>query len=192
MSESKARTTRKTTPSLRDQLALKRAKIVTEYFPLGDDGEAAIDRFESLDRQVQLSEVIANRQGDKSDVDLDALRKLRDEAAAERDKHCLALRFRGLSEDERDALASEFVGEDVPKNAEPDERKRIEEENDRKVKEWTYAALAAAAVDADLTAEEWRAELTTPGKWSAGDINRLRDAIQRAYGAQPADGIPKG
>jgi hypothetical protein len=50
--------------------------------------------------------------------------------------------------------------------------------------------MAAAVLDSDLTAEEWRVELTSD-RWSAGDVITCRDAIQRAYGAQPADGIPK-
>jgi hypothetical protein len=51
--------------------------------------------------------------------------------------------------------------------------------------------MAASVVDSDLTADDWNAELTS-GRWSAGDVQSIRDAIQQAYQAGPAPGIPKG
>lgn len=191
MSQSKARAARKSSPTLREKLARKRAKRVPEWFPISDAGEQALEKLEKAEKQLQFGEVIANRQGEKSDIDLDRLRQLRDEAEAERDSECMQLEFRGLSEDERDALASEYMLEEIPENADEEERRRIGAANKQKIKEWTYAAMEAAVVDSDLTAEEWKEELTSD-RWSAGDIDRVRYAIQRAYGAQPADGIPKG
>jgi len=188
MSQSQARAARKT--GLRDQLARKRAKVVTAYFPLDEAGEKAVQRLEQAQKELQFGNVIKARQGDKSTLDIAALEQSVADAEAERDKHCLALRFRGLSEDERDALASEYLPDDIPADLKGEDRRKAEEANAAKVKEWTYHAMAAAVLDSDLTADEWKAELTSE-RWSAGDVITCRDAIQRAYGAQPADGIPK-
>lgn len=189
MSQSKARAARKT--SLRDQLARKRAKVVTEYFPLGEQGEKALERLEEAQQTLARARRVASLQADKATIDVAALEAALAEAEAERDRHCLAVRIRGLSEDERDALQSEFMVEDVDKDADADKRKKVEARNAQRIREWTYHALAAAVQDSDLTADDWRDELTSD-RWTAGDLERLRVAIIRAYGAQPAENIPKG
>lgn len=176
--------------SLRDRLAKKRAKIVTEYFALDEDGEAAIKKVEDAQKLLDISTAIKARQAN-ADIDLGALTKVRDDAAAERNKTCLALQFRGLSEDALDALMSAYVGEDIPEDATDEKKKALEQANYEKTKEWTSHAMAETVVDSDLTADDWRDELAS-GRWTKGDIVRIRDAIMTAYGAQPADGIPKG
>lgn len=178
-------------PSLRDQLAKKRARIITEYFPLDDEGEAAVTELENLQGQLRLNEIVSNRQGEKSDVDLTGLRGKIAAAEKRRDETCLVLRVRGLSEDERDALASEFSFDEEPDGATEDEKRAIQKANADRIREWTYAALAVAAQDSDLTADEWRDELSSD-RWTAGDMARIRNAISSAYGAGPANGIPKG
>lgn len=199
MSQSKARATRKA--SLRDQLAKKRAKVVVEYFPLDDEGEKAIERLEEAQKLLANGKRIAALQQDKSTIDITALERDVAAAEAERDKHCLALRMRGLSEDERDALQSSFPVEDppqIPDNTPEEKRRELEEKvkaveaaNKASTQEWTYHALAAAVQESDLTADEWRDELTS-GRWTAGDLHTLRKAIIRATNSQPAEGIPKG
>lgn len=188
MSQSKARVARK--GGLRDQLARKRAKVITLYFPIGEEGEKAAERFEQAEGTLASARRI-KAINDKADFDIPALEQAAAEAQADRDERCLTLRIRGLSEDERDALASEYVGEEVPDGADAAKKKEILEANTAKNKEWTYHALAAVAQDSDLTADEWREELTSD-RWTAGDLDQIRVGILRAYGAQPADGIPKG
>jgi hypothetical protein len=188
VSQSKARTVRKA--GLRDQLARKRAKVVTAHFPMDEHGEKAMERVEQAEKELQFGKLIKTRQGDKSDINIAGLEQAVTDAEAERDKHCLALRFRGLSEDERDALASEYLPDNIPDDVKGGERRKLEEANVVKLKEWTYHAMAAAVLESDLTADEWRDELISD-RWSAGDVITCRDAIQQAYGAQPADGIPK-
>lgn len=189
MSQSKARAARK--GGLREQLARKRAKIVTLYFPADDEGEQSIKRVDEAERDLQFGKLMHARQGKESKVDIPVLEAAVAAAEAYRDEHCLELSVRGLSEDERDALMSAYLGEEIPDGASPEERKRIIDSNTAKNKEWTYHALAVVAQDSDLTAEEWRAELTSD-RWSAGDVVKIREGILEAYGAQPAENIPKG
>lgn len=188
MSQSKARAARKS--SLRDQLARKRARVVTAHFPLDDEGDKALERYEQAVRLLETSRRL-KQVNPKSDMDLAQLEREVAEAEKVRDEHCLVLRFRGLTEDERDALASEFVTEEIPSGASDEDKERILQANKAAIQGWTFAAMAAVVVDSDLTAEEWREELTSD-RWTAGDMVRIRESIQSAYGVQPADGIPKG
>lgn len=177
--------------SLRDRLAKKRAKIVTEYFALDEDGEKAIEQLATAQKLLDMCEAIKARDA-SAKVDLGELKQKRDEAAAERNKTCLKLQFRGLSEDAQDALASEYiVVEELDEDASAEDKKASEKRELDALKEWTFHAMAETVVDSDLSAEEWREELTS-GRWTLGDITRIRGAIQSAYGSQPADGIPKG
>lgn len=186
----KAAATKPKKNTLRDQLAKKRAKVVTLYFPVDDEGEKAIETLTKREQLLELAETQHARQGEKSEIDLDSIRRLVADATAKRDAHTMMLQIRGLSEDAYDALASEFYVEDPPEDATEEQRKALDEEADHKGREWTYHALAQTVVNSDLTADDWREELTSD-RWTFGDIAKLRLAIRQALGAQPADGIPK-
>ena len=191
--------TRRTPPkplSLREQLARKRAQEVILPFPIGEEGARAQRDVAEAETTLRLARALAARgQENRADVQdkLDAKVKYAAEALtkaqAALDAASVTLRFRGLSEDERDALASQFPVDDVPEDVEA--AKPIIEANRAAIRAWTFEAMAASVVDSDLTADDWKAELTS-GCWSAGDVQSIRDAIQQAYQAGPAPGIPKG
>jgi hypothetical protein len=181
--------TRRTPPkplSLREQLARKRAQEVVLPFPIGEEGARAQRDVAEAETTLRLARALAARGQDaKLDEATEALAK----AQAALDAASVTLRFRGLSEDERDALASQFPIDDVPEDV--DAAKPVIEANRAAIRAWTFEAMAVSVIGSDLTADDWQAELTS-GRWSAGDVQAIRDAIQQAYQTGPAPGIPKG
>lgn len=160
--------------NLREQLAKKRARTTTETFPIGDEGEKAAKRLTDAEQALTMLKMLKAK---NQDVDLSKAEAEYEAAVADYREHSLTLTFRGLSPDEVDALRDEFT---------PADGEKVD------TKAYTAALLAASVVDSDLTAEEWTAELYESGRWSDGEVVKLRHAAQDAYSESPAPGIPKG
>lgn len=177
--------------SLREQLAKKRAHSTSLTFPLGEAGERAKAELEAARAGLEYARLI-NSKAPTAEVIKRAEQRLR---KAEREyakpENSLTIRFRGLTEDERDALISahpateEQQAKDEADGVPKEERSQIDRAG------FTPAALAAAALDSDLTEEEWVAELASD-RWTAGEKRALFRAIVTATDEEPAPGVGKG
>lgn len=174
MSQSRSRAARKS--SLRDELARKRSRTTSVTFPVGEAGDKAARELEEAQQAFQLLKVY---QAQGKEIDLAKPEAAVKKAASMYEKNSITLTFRGLSPDEVDTLRSEFTVDDEDKDAKFD------------TKGYTCALLAAATVDSDLTADEWRHELYESGRWSEGEVRKIGDAAHDAYSEAPAPGIPK-
>lgn len=164
--------------NLRDHLAKKRAHSTSLSFPLGEEGEAAKAALEDAETSYALMGLSTNEEG------LAAAQKRRDEAREKYRAVSFEIRFRGLTENERDALSSEhtYAEDDLAANV---------KSGDLNVKTYLPAALAVCVVDSTLTEAEWAAELSSD-RWTAGEKDAMFSAVVTATRSQPAAGIPKG
>jgi hypothetical protein len=169
--------------SLREQLAKKRAHSTSLTFPLGEAGERAKADCDAAERTLQLAQVMNNADGEKA-----ATPRLRKAQTAYK-KVSVTISFRGLTEEERDALVSAH-----PATAEQEERQKdLPEEQRSNIDRATFlpAALAIAALDSDMTEQDWTAELASD-RWTAGEKAALFTAVVTATNEEPAPGLPKG
>ena len=103
-------------------------------------------------------------------------------------EHCVEIRFRGLTEEERDALVSAHT---VP---ETDAAELAKDPKATRIDRVPFLAdaLAAAVLDEDnLAADEWEKELRSE-RWTAGDVAALFQRVVATTGEQPALSIPFG
>ena len=174
--------------SLRQQLARKSAHSTSLTFPLGEEGERAKAELDAAEQGLKLVQALHKDASTRADVEKAAKQRL---AKAEREyaKHSVTIRFRGLTDEERDALISAHPP--TPEQEVADQGKPEEERASINRATFTPAALAVCALDSDLTEEEWTAELTSD-RWTAGEKLALYKAIVAATNAEPAPGLPKG
>jgi hypothetical protein len=172
-------------PSLREQLARKRAHSTSLTFPLGEAGERAKSALDEAERLHQLTQITAK--GDQAAVKRaeDKLKRARAAYA----KESVTVEFRGLTEEERDALVAAH-----PPTPEQEEADRDKPEGDRVMVNraaFLPAALAICALESDLSEQDWAAELSSD-RWTAGERLALFTAVVTATNAQPAPGLGKG
>jgi hypothetical protein len=164
--------------SLRDQLARKRARTSSFPFAVDEEGARTLVEYQKAERALDYAKMV-QKGVDRAQEQVDALApQLRD--------HCQQITFRGLTEDERDALVSEHtVPETDAKLLEKDPAAtRIERAG------FLADALAATVLDeGNLTADEWLAELSSD-RWTAGDLAALFERVVQTTGEQPARSIP--
>jgi hypothetical protein len=177
--------------SLREQLAHKRAHSTSLTFPLGEAGERAKAELEAAHTGLEYARLI-NSKTPNADVIKRAQQRL---TKAEREyakpENSLTIRFRGLTEDERDALISAHPVTDEQKAKDEADEVPKEERSQINRAGFTPAALAVCALDSDLTEEEWVAELASD-RWTAGEKLALYRAIVSATDQEPAPGVGKG
>jgi hypothetical protein len=173
--------------SLREQLARKRAHSTSLTFPLGEAGERARSDVEAAERTYQLAQITAK--GDEGAIKR-AEQKLK-QAQAKYAKSSVTITFRGLTEEERDAL---IAAHPPTADQEAKEKKEDVPEEQRSLVNratFTPAALAICALDSDMTERDWTEELASD-RWTAGENKALFDAVVTATNAQPAPGLGKG
>lgn len=171
--------------SLREQLARKRAHSTSLTFPLGEAGERAKSTLEAAERTLQLAQITNRR-------DQEALQSLEDavkEAKAAYDEHSVTVTFRGLTEEERDALLAAHPP--TPEQEQSDKGKPEDERAMVNKSTFLPAALAVAALDSDMSEQDWATELGSD-RWTAGEKQALFAAVVAATNAQPAPGLGKG
>lgn len=175
--------------SLREQLAKKRAHSTSLTFPLGEEGERAKAALEEAEQGLRLAQVVSKGRDDDGTVKRAEQRVKKARTAYE--QVSVTISFRGLTDDERDALMSEHpaTDEQVAKDKADDVPEQERSSVNRKT--FTPAALAIAALDSDLTEEDWATELASD-RWTAGERFSLYRAVVTATNAEPAPGIPKG
>jgi hypothetical protein len=179
------------TPTLREQMAHKRAHREYVRFPLGAAGEQALTDLEQAQRDLQVARVTgappeAVAAGEKRVAKLERLYY--------RPQTSMLVIVRGLNDEERDALASAHPPTEE-QQAEDQERitaGKIEERDRRTLNNetWLPAALAAAVVDSDLTEEEWAVALKDPEMWTSGEKIALQRAVVTATNGGPSPGTP--
>lgn len=163
--------------SLRDQLASKKPNTSSCTFPVGQSGRAAAEAYEKAQSHLELIKLMnARRKPGEAKVDTKTAEAEVRKARQRYEKTSVTLRFRGLTPTERDALASEHT----PSGDEP-----------VNMRAYTSALLQLAALDSDLTATEWDRELYESGRWSAGEVETIRETARAAYQEVHAPGIPK-
>jgi hypothetical protein len=178
-------------PTLREQIAHKRAHREHVRFPLGDAGEQALAELEQGKRELQLARV-TNAPPEALAAAEKRVAKL--ERTYYRPDRSMLVVVRGLNDEERDALASAHP---PTEEQQAEDQQRIAggklEERDRRTlnnETWLPAALAAAVVDSDLTEEEWAIELKDPDKWTSGERIALQRAVVTATNGEPSAGTP--
>ncbi len=105
-------------------------------------------------------------------------------AQAARDACFHRIEFRGLGLDDFDALVTEHPA--TPAQVADDD---YDFPWDRST--FDYALLEHATVDSDLTAEEWKAELTDGERWPAPERARIINNCLAAQRQTMADAVPK-
>ena len=173
--------------SLREQLARKRAHSTSLTFPLGDAGEDAKSELEKAEQTLQLGQIAAKGNAVATKPLEDKLKKARAAYA----RNSVTITFRGLTEEERDALIAAH-----PPTEEQEKRDKdndVPEEQRSMVDRATFtpAALAICALNSDMSEQDWIKELASD-RWTAGEKKALFDAIVTATNAQPAPGLGKG
>lgn len=174
-------------PSLREQLARKRAHVAT--FRIAPDEATAKLGAEAAEaaamaKIAKVTKALDDEQKAKLQAEADRLQ-------AEYEAACLEFRFRGLSPDEWDALLSAFALPELTDEGKAELKERGEEPPKYDLTGFTAHLLAASAEDSDVTAEEWLAELQS-GRWSKVEVAGMRAAATSATNGEPAAGIPKG
>lgn len=162
--------------SLREALAAKRVREAVYPIAVADDTEARA-RLAEAQRQKLLAGV-----GGKDDDDAAVKRAQRavEEAQAAVDACYYPLRLRGIGRSELEAL---HAAHPAPPDTDPDVTINI--------RTFRPALIAACAVDSDLTAEEWAAELESE-RWTLGDVNALFALARRVTEEAINDGLGKG
>lgn len=138
---------------------------------------------EAAQRQVAVAEqlVAATLLSEDQEVTSKAQAML-DQAKARRDECFHRIWFRGLSEVDFDALVALHPPTDA-------QRKDGWAWN---VETFNYALIEACAVDSDLTAAEWEAELSDADRWTRADKVQLVNAALACNRQTMADAVPKG
>ncbi|HEU4542196.1 MAG TPA: hypothetical protein VFR23_13795 [Jiangellaceae bacterium] len=173
--------------SLREQLARKRAHSTSLTFPLGEAGERARSAFEDAQRLHQLAQITAK--GDEGAIKR-AEQKLK-RAQATYEKNSVTIIFRGLTEEERDALVAAHPP--TPEQEAKEKEDDVPKDERSLVNKTTFlpAALTIVALDSDLSEQDWIKELASD-RWTAGEKNALFVAVVTATNDQPAPGLGKG
>jgi hypothetical protein len=180
--------------TLREQLAKKRAQQRSVMFPIGTEGAKAQAELEEARQALRLAQMTDNPEAIKN------IQKWRRRVETVLGRHSMTIIVKGLSEEARDALASEYPA--TPEQRAEDEAqikaKTMSAEDRRTINlaMWLPAALAKTVVvengDVPFTEEEWTAELADEEKWTAGEKRSLFAAIVSATNEGPAPGIPLG
>jgi len=160
---------------LRKALAKKRVREEVYRFAIADD-TAARKKLDEANKAKLLAGIGKNTEDElsrKFEAEVDA-------AQAELDACYEPIVFRGISDKAFEALVAEHppVGDDKEKAA-------------WNVETFRPALIAACAVDADLTAEEWAEELASE-RWTKADLNEIFSAAVRANTRTVSEGLPKG
>jgi hypothetical protein len=176
--------------SLREQLAFKRAHSTSLTFPLGEAGERAKAELEQAQQELMVARML-NKPGADAAIKRAEQRVGKAEREYAKPENSFTIRFRGLTDDEKDALMSAHpvTGEQQAKekaDGVPEEERAVVNRQ-----AFTPAALAVAALDSDLTEQEWIAELASD-RWTVGEKLALYRAIVNATSAEPAPGVGKG
>lgn len=174
---------------LREQLARKRAHSTSLTFPVGEEGQAAKDELEAAESDARLTEMVAKGEG------ANAVRKRAKDRVAKAkrtyEKHSVTIYFRGLTEDERDALMSAHPVTDEQRQKEIEDEVPVDDRTLINRATFLPAALAVSALDSDLSEQDWSDELSSD-RWTAGEKQALFTAVINATHAQPAPGVGKG
>ena len=169
--------------SLREQLARKRAHSTSLTFPIGEEGEAAKAELEAAENAERLAQIVAK--GEDAEQAIKRAEQRTKKARREYEKHSVTIRFRGLTDEERDALMSAHPPAEDESGKPEDERETVNRAT------FLPAALAVATLDSDMSEEDWAAELAS-GRWTAGERGALLTAVITATTAQPSPGVGKG
>lgn len=173
--------------TLREQLARKRAHSTHITFPLGEDGERAKAKLEEAERDRALAVAL----GRKDDGAIRQAERRVKAAQKAYEQVSLTIRFRGLTEEERDALMSAHPATDEQITKWQQNGGKEEEKPHFDLRTFLPAALAVCALDSDLSEEEWAAELASD-RWTAGEQSALASAVLHATYDAPAPGLGKG
>jgi hypothetical protein len=173
--------------SLREQLARKRAHSTSLTFPLGEAGERAKTVLEDAERTLQLGKITAKG---NTAVTKPFEAKVK-RARAMYAKNSVTITFRGLTEEERDALIAAHPPTADQQAKEKKEDVPAEQRSLVDRATFTPAALAICALESDMSEQDWVAELASD-RWTAGEKKALFDAVVTATNAQPAPDLGKG
>lgn len=169
--------------SLREQLARKRAHTTSLTFPLGEQGEQAKAELDAAENAERLASIVAK--GEDAEQAVKRAEERTKKARRAYEKHSVTIRFRGLTEEERDALMSAHPPAEDQSDKPEDEQETVNRRT------FLPAALAVCALDSDLSEEDWAAELGSD-RWTAGEKASLLTAVITATNAQPSPGVGKG
>jgi hypothetical protein len=172
--------------SLREQFARKRAHSISLTFPLGEAGERAKTVLEDAERTLQLGQITA-KGNPAATKPFEAKVK---RARAIYAKNSVTITFRGLTEEERDALIAAHPPTADQETKEKKEDIPAEQRSLVNRATFTPAALAICTLDSDMTERNWAEELASD-RWTAGEKKALFDAVVTATNAQPAPGLGK-
>lgn len=175
--------------SLRDRLAKKRAHSTSLTFPIGEEGQAAKAELDDAENNERLVDMVAKGENGKAARQRATTRVTKAKRAYE--KHSVTIHFRGLTDDEWDALISAHPPTDEQQQKERDDNVPEEQRSLVDLATFLPAALAVCALDSDLSEEDWTVELAS-GRWTRGEKLALSNAVQQATNAQPAPGVGKG
>lgn len=173
--------------SLREQLAHKRAHSTFLTFPLGEAGERAKTALEEAERTLQLGQITAK--GNMAVIK--PLEEKVKRARATYAKNSVTITFRGLTEEERDALIAAHPP--TPETEAKEKEDDVPDDQRSLVNKTTFtpAALAIVALGSDLSEQDWIKELASD-RWTAGEAQALFEAVVTATNAKPAPGLGKG
>lgn len=175
--------------SLREQLAKKRAHSTSLTFPIGEEGEHAKAELDAAENNERVTKAVAKGE-DADELTKRAVDRTK-KARRTYDKHSITIEFRGLTEDERDALLSAHPVTDEQKAKDAEAEIPAEQRSEINGKTFLPAALALVTLDSDLSEEDWAAELSSD-RWTAGEKASLMTAVLTATNAQPGPGVGKG
>lgn len=135
--------------SLREQLARKRAHSTHITFSLGEDGEKAKAKLDQAQQELMFARVSG-----KTD---DVVRKLERRVKAAEKAYgpvSVTIQFRGLTEEERDALESTYPATDEQVAKWQADGGKEEDKPRFDLRTFLPAALALCAFDSDLIEED--------------------------------------
>lgn len=161
--------------NLRDALAAKRVRELVYPLAVADDTQAR-KRLE----EARARRVLAGVGKTVDEEDVKAAQAAEDQAQAEVDACYYQLRLRGVSAADMEALRAS-----CPPPPDADEDVTFD------VEAFRPALVAACAVDSDLSAEEWAAELASD-RWTVSDVASLYQSALIACNRPVNDGLGKG
>lgn len=176
-------------PSLRETLAKKRAHSTSLTFPIGEEGAAAKAELEDAEQNERVTNAVA-KGADSAEVIKRAVDRTK-KARRAYEKHSITIHFRGLTDDEWDALISAHPPTEEQQAKEKADDVPAEQRQLVNAKTFLPAALAVCALDSDLSEEDWIAELASD-RWTSGERSALLRAVNEATNAQPGPGVGKG
>ena len=165
--------------SLRDALARKKRRETHYDIVLisSDEQDALEERFTDCKRRLALAEIRNATDSDDAEAARTELEEVRDALRGATHR----VRFQSLPPDEYEALVSAH-----PPTKEQQAAKEVWDEQT-----FAPALIAACAVDSDMTAEDWKAELAS-GRWSTSDKATLFIQALEANVVPRSVTVPKG